>query len=367
MKGSSFWKFASPILFLVFALPLMAAESSPSARVLAFYYGWYGNPETDGAYHNWNHAIADSSGRSFPGGDDIGANYFPEAGTYSSNDPVTLDRQMRELKRARVGAISVSWWGKGHRTDRSIPLLLEAAHRHGLVLNFHIEPFGGRNAATTGQAIRYLVDTYGTHPAFQRLPEYGNRPLFFLYDSYLTPATEWSDLLTAGKPDSIRGTKYDALVIGLWVKKGDGDAMLKARFDGFYTYFGSNGFTWGSNSSNWAQLAKFAEEKKLIFIPSVGPGYIDTRIRPWNHITSRSRAAGKNYRRMFEAAIEARAPLISITSYNEWHEGTQIEPAVPKSIASFTYLDYTPLKPDSYLDLTAELVGQFEDAHPRSK
>ena len=27
-----------------------------------------------------------------------------------------------------------------------------------------------------------------------------------------------------------------------------------------------------------------------------------------------------------------RARLVSITSFNEWHEGTQIEPAVPRQI-----------------------------------
>ena len=30
----------------------------PSSRVHAFYYPWYGNPETDGKFENWNHAVA---------------------------------------------------------------------------------------------------------------------------------------------------------------------------------------------------------------------------------------------------------------------------------------------------------------------
>ena len=63
-----------------------------------------------------------------------------------------------------------------------------AAHAHVLHVCIHIEPFGGRNAKTTGQAVRALIDRYGSHPAFFRSPEAGNRPLFFVYDSYLTPA-----------------------------------------------------------------------------------------------------------------------------------------------------------------------------------
>jgi hypothetical protein len=30
---------------------------------------------------------------------------------------------------------------------------------------------------------------------------------------------------------------------------------------------------------------------------------------------------------MWRGALRARADLVTITSYNEWHEGTQIEPA----------------------------------------
>ena len=358
-------RFAGNVVNLLALSSVLNVEirgAEPSDRIIAFYYGWYGNPATDGAYNNWNHAVADDSGRRFPGGDDIGANFYPEAGTYSSNDPETLDRQMLELRSARVGVISVSWWGKNHFTDRAIPRLLDAAHNHGIRVNFHIEPFGGRNALSTREAIHYLVDTYGSHPAFHKLTEYGNRPLFFLYDSYLTPSAEWAEILTPGNANTIRGTKYDAVVIGLWVKKNDGDSIKKAAFDGFYTYFGSDGFTWGSTSSNWPALSEFAAHSKLLFIPSVGPGYIDTRIRPWNNSTTRDRAGGKYYEKMFSAAIATRPPFISITSYNEWHEGTQIEPARPKKIESFTYLDYSPLKPNAYLDLTATQVDQYEKA-----
>lgn len=338
----------------------LAAE--PSRDVIAFYYGWYGNPATDGEWRNWNHAVADDSGKRFPGGEDIGANFYPEAGAYSSAEVETLDRQMLELRRARVGVISASWWGKDHMTDRNMKRLLDVAHTHGIFVNFHIEPFGGRNGKTTKEALRYIIDTYGKHPAMHRMTTDGgtNRPVFFLYDSYLTPAEDWAEVLTGGKPESIRGTKYDAVMIGLWVKEKDGAAIKKAGFDGFYTYFGSDGFTWGSSSKNWAAMAKFATGNSLLFVPSVGPGYIDTRIRPWNNSTTRDRSNGRYYEKMFKAAIAVKPEIISITSYNEWHEGTQIEPAAPKKIEGFTYLDYSPLSPTAYLDLTAELVGGFE-------
>lgn len=54
--------------------------------------------------------------------------------------------------------------------------------------------------------------------------------------------------------------------------------IRQARFDGFYTYFASESFTYGSTWQNWRSLSRFARLNRMIFIPSVGPGYIDTQV-----------------------------------------------------------------------------------------
>ncbi len=354
-----FWKLIAASCLVLYS----HGAVSPSERVIAFYYGWYANPAPDGAYDHWDSPVfergASSNPKRFPGGDNIGSNFYPQAGCYSVNDPKTLDRQMRELRAARVGVISASWWGEDSFTAKNLPRLMDAAQAHGLRVCIHLEPFGGRNAKTTGRAIRHLIDKYGTHPAFFRLDP-GSRPVFFVYDSYLTPASEWSQLLSPAGKESIRHSKYDSVVIGLWVKENDGQFMTNGNFDGFYTYFAADGFTYGSTTKNWPKLARFAREHNLLFAPSVGPGYIDTRIRPWNGSTTRAREGGRYYDRMFQAAVDCAPELISVTSYNEWHEGTQIEPAAPKKFEGFTYEDYRPLQPDDYLERTAGWVKEFE-------
>lgn len=50
-------------------------------------------------------------------------------------------------------------------------------------------------------------------------------------------------------------------------------------------------------------------------------------IRPWNDHNSRSRADGAYYSNGWTRAIQSHPHIISVTSYNEWGEGTQIEPA----------------------------------------
>lgn len=348
---------------LVFLFAMVArAGDLPTERCHAFYYGWYGNPETDGRWVHWDHPVAartpEQEHTCVPP-EDIGADFYPARGLYSSNDPATLKGQMEELRDAGVGVVAASWWGRGEYTDRNVPLLLDAAGAAGLAVCFHIEPFGGRNAATFREALAYLEAAYGEHPALYRDADRGNRPLVYVYDSYLTPAEEWASILDPAAENTIRGTELDAIVIGLWVKKPDGGFMLRGHFDGFYTYFATEGFTYGSTWSNWKRLGDFARKNGLIFIPSVGPGYEDRTIRPWNGRNSRARENGAYYDRAFTFAIESRPDIISITSYNEWHEGTQIEPARPFEATGRTYLDQEERSEKWYLERTGTWLKRW--------
>ena len=337
------------------------ADGRVSRRAHAFYYPWYGNPQTDGAYAHWNMTQVVKEGRPvrYPGGDDIAANFYPQLGCYSSDSEADIAAHMRMLRRAGVGVLSTSWWGIDDYTDRILPKLLDGAAKYGIKVCFHIEPFRGRNARTTREAIVYLIDKYGSHPAFYRYGEGQGRPLFYVYDSYLTPAQEWATTLSPDGAASIRGTRYDSVVIGLWVKEREEAFMLEGGFDGFYTYFATEGFTYGSTPANWPALARWARDNGKLFIPCVGPGYDDTRIRPWNDANTRLRAGGAYYDREFAAAVDVGPELIAIASFNEWHEGTQIEPAVPKVVGDYRYEDYGPRDAEYYLYRTRVWIERY--------
>jgi glycoprotein endo-alpha-1,2-mannosidase len=351
-------------------IPLLTPPQDVDSSVIAFYYPWYGAPQTDGHWLHWNHEFLPHWEKRvtdrFPKGrhkppEDLGSTYYPELGPYSSRDPSVIDAHMRQLARAGVGSLAVSWYPRGLADDHGqpesadglVPTLLDHAHAHGLKLCLHIEPYANRNALSVKNDLSYISRTYGTHAALLR---HGRRqlPVVFVYDSYLVPATSWATVFRSGAAASVRGTAIDAVVIGLLLK-GDAaerDALVASGFDGFYTYFASRRFTFGSEWKHWPQLAAFATQHELLFVPSVGPGYDDTRVRPWNGQNTQSRRRGAYYNESFAAALSTHAPLVSITSFNEWHEGTQIETAV----AHQGYPDYGGGGEQFYLQLTRALV-----------
>ena len=93
-------------------------------------------------------------------------------------------------------------------------------------------------------------------------------------------------------------------------------------------------FAWGSTLSNFATIASAAKRAHMEWIPCVGPGYDDTAVRPWNAPNTRARGnagdgakRGRYYREGWTAALRDRPRSVAVTSFNEWHEGTQIEDA----------------------------------------
>ena len=336
-------------------------NNSPDKRVFGFYYNWYGNTETNGKEIHWAHNVIQQKNYKgpveiIPGGENLASNFYPQLRNYSSSDSTIIAAHMKMMARARIGVVAVTWWSNSDYGKGILPMLMNEAQRQGLKVCFHIEPYSGRTAQSVRENIKSILVQFGQHPAFYRM---NGKPCFFIYDSYLIPAEEWATLLQPNGNITIRGTELDAVMIGLWVKKSEEEYFIQSGMDGFYTYFAATGFTYGSTPSNWKHLQQWANDHSKIFIPCVGPGYIDTRVRPWNGVTTRNRDGGRYYDNMFKEAIACKAPFIGITSFNEWHEGTQIEPAVPFECPDFKYLNYEPCKPGFYLDRTAYWISKW--------
>ncbi|HNR18447.1 MAG TPA: glycoside hydrolase family 99 protein [Bacteroidia bacterium] len=355
--------FMLSINFLLF-VNAPAQNNQLNYNAVCFYYNWYGSVQINGKPYHWAHIVMkqndkDTATSFFSAEGNIGANFYPEAGEYSSADSSIVDLHMRQIAKAGIGVLAVTWLGKDDYTFNSVLVVLNAAARYAIKICFQIEPVVRKTAFTTRFEMECIISKFGNHQAFYRNAK-TNRPLFFIYDSYVIDARQWAQVLTESGSHTIRNTSIDADVIGLWVTEKEEEFFLTSGFDGFYTYFASSGFTYGSTPANWKKMQQWAKQNNKIFIPSVGPGYLDERIRPWNAGNTKNRQNGKYYDDMFNALIKSGTQWVGITSFNEWHEGTQIEPAKPFMISDFKYEDYEPLAPDYYLNRTKYWLEKFE-------
>ena len=346
-----------------------------SYEVHAFYYPWYASQQFNGQWSHWNHNtiphwVIEINNRYPPKQhqppDDVAAKFYPSLGPYASNDPSVIRDHMRQLAYAGVGTIAVSWYPPNTKDDNAIlfvddfiPLILDIANEFEEKVCFHLEPYKDRSAKSVRDDLKYLITKldscysltvrYGDHPAFYR---YGGKPLVYIYDSYIVPSSEWRELLSPQGSITIRNTEWDVIALGLFVSATDCSNLVNGFFDGFYTYFASRDFVFGSSPSNWRVLKDCARKLSHpeLFVPSVGPGYDDTVVRPWNFRNTKHRDGGKYYQKMWEEALATDPTIVSVTSFNEWHEGTQIESAVKKQ----GYEDYGN-DPDFYLKLTRKV------------
>jgi glycoprotein endo-alpha-1,2-mannosidase len=276
---------------LVVAGAALADPARPAAtagpRVGIFYYPWWGTLDRDGSWLHW------SQNAHLPP-DDLPSSFYPARGPYSSSDPAVVRSQMREIARTGVDTVIVSWWGPGSMEDVRLPLVLREARAARLRVAIHIEPWTDRTPAAVGEAIRTLQGR-------------GIRE-FFVYDSSASPDEEWAAVLPTLDPVVVYA---NTTLVG----KARG-----AGFDGVYTYD-----VYIHSGGSFPRMCAQARTLGLMCAPSVGPGYDASRAT--GDIRRQPRKRGARYDAMWERALRAQPGMVTITSYNEWHEGTQIEPA----------------------------------------
>ena len=295
------------------------------SEVAIFYYPWYGTVARDGIWQHWQ-----QHGNSPPA--QIASGWFPVRGAYSSSDPAVVRSQMHEIAAAGVQTVIISWWGPGSVEAERLPAVAQAARAAGLHVALHVEPYPGRTPALLEPEIRAFEAAGITD--------------FYLYDSTTTSDADWHALNAR-----LSGVR-------LFANTNLPGKALAGGFAGLYTYD-----VYVYDGSSFTRICASARKLRLLCAPSVGPGY--DAFRATGDARRRSRARGATYDRMWRGAIRAAADLVTITSYNEWHEGTQIEPAkaigAPYASYDGAYGLVGRAAQNAYLDRTAFWVRRYHD------
>ena len=331
-------------VFLHEAMAVASPERGPreqdavSRMVLTFYYPWYGVPDGPGGAGRTVHW-----GRIDAANKDIAASTdYPTLGAYDSHDAKLIDQHCLWAKRAGIDAFIVSWWGHNSFSDRAMDKILDGCKRHGLTACIYYETVPRpRTAESAAEDIVKVLEKYGSHPSHLKVH---GKPVVFVYGRALQELglTAWLEAI------KIINAEYKGGVTPIGDQFSYGAARI---FDGIHTY-NTAGLLRGMEpgaARKWAAetypaWVKMGDEAGKISALTVIPGYDDTKIRKPGLAVKRY--DGELYRAQWEEAIKADPHWVLITSFNEWHEGSEIEPS----------LEYK----EQYIDLTAEYTKRFK-------
>lgn len=307
------------ITFIIFVLiifqfsPLNRAAKAYSPPVLAFYYAWFDD-------NTW--VSGQSAGNPAP--------------AYRSTDPATIERHVTQASNAGINAFVQSWYGpqeENNQTETNFRLLLDTAARYQFQAAVDVEVRGPffPDQASVQSALVSLLATHINHPAYLR---FNGQPVIFFWRQQRFSVDQWRAIRQAVDPDHNT----------LWIAEGVDLAYLDV-FDGHHLY----SIAWSGNPTaelnKWPPRIERVETQlgaNRLWVATAMPGYNDLNLNRGNSF-ARDREGGEFYRRTWAAAINSQPDMLIITSFNEWLEGTQIEPGEGYG--------------DFYLNLTRELAN----------
>jgi hypothetical protein len=307
------------VLVIALLLPRPAAARS-ERLVLAFYYAWYD-------LATWR------SGQT----PDLPATL------YASSDAHAMARQIEQAQRAGIDAFLLNWWGSGNPTDTNLAALLDLAAARGFRVGVDFDPNSPfmHTPADYAAGLQYLLETHARHPAYLRS---GGQPVLFFFNTGRISVDAWRQIRAQVDPQ--RET--------LWIAEGI-DLRYQAVFDGHHLY----SVAWANQIPPSATLPKWGQRVQRyntqrtaskLWVATVMPGYDDTHVRTNGFVVGRR--GGDYYRECWEAALASDADWVVINSWNEWPEGSYIEP-------SQTYGEL-------FLEITRDYVARFKAPRPTS-
>lgn len=338
--------------------PPEARAPRPPRLVLAFYYPWYGSPTGPGGKprgNSWVHwEGVDTDAKTI-----ASSTNYPVLGAYDSHDPTIIAEHCRLAKKAGIDGFIVSWWGNGTFEDQAMRPVLDGCKAAGLEACIYYEqvPRKGTPESVAGEIVD-LAKKFGSDPAYLTIDREGvSRPVFFVYGRAIEQLTidGWGKvrwILAARSSDAGAPRPFT-------IGDNFSDQALKA-FDGAHSYAPMGDWNaalkkgetlehWTARAMPW--WADHPREKGKLSTITVFPGYDDTKVRKPGMKVDRD--DGTLYRTLWDKAIAADPDWILITSFNEWHEGSEIEPSLEHA--------------EKYMDITAEGASRFKSKNTPQK
>lgn len=300
---------------------LSAAEPVNSQILLAHYMPWYeAKPVSQRWGWHWtmNHFDPDKQA---DGKSEIASHFHPLIGPYDSSDRHVLEYQLLTMKLAGIDGVIVDWYGLTDFRDyailhRNTTRMLETAERLQMKFVICYEDqtipalVEGKRIAVTDRVrhaaseIEWLGKYWFQSPSYVRL---NGKPVLLSFGQTGLTGAEWSECLKQSKVE-----------VNYFSQQFRRDAAVGA-------------FDWPTPSEPLQAFERFhrASGKWQMAIPVAFPRFVDIYAeagvgKSYGRLDDDQ---GQSFRKMLERGMQSKAPLIQIATWNDWGEGTQIEPS----------------------------------------
>lgn len=320
---------ALPVLTSVLAICLTvagrsasnAAEPSPPPKLLAHVMPWYATRSISGRWGwHWtmNHFDPEQEAN---GRRPIASTLYPVIGPYDSSDTSVLEYHLLLMKLAGIDGIIIDWYGltdvndyaELHRNttllvDMAKPLELEVAICYEDRTVLELQKKGlleqGR-AAHAAREIQWLAENWFT---LDHYIEYDGRPLLLSFGVANMTDDEWRETLQL------------ADVPVAYVSQAKRRPGASGVFD------------WPVPSQGLAAQERFLQTttNEPLTIPVAFPRFDDIYEQAGLHKSYGSIPddRGRTFTTTLRNAVTAGQPFVQIATWNDWGEGTSIEPSV---------------------------------------
>ncbi|UCG59744.1 MAG: glycoside hydrolase family 99-like domain-containing protein [Phycisphaerales bacterium] len=337
-------------LLLVILLSASAWTQQRDITVGVYYYPWYG-PGAGG--HGFHSTLREH----------LVPKQRPALGYYNSTDAEVIAAHIQQSVRANIHFWACSWWGPGSFEDTAIRShILAHASAGGLKYAILYESTGRLGSFSDPDYSRllpdftYLSSRYFNHPHYLRID---GRPVVFIYLTRVYFRNQGDQALAdlrAAFPtlyivaDDVFGRSYKSSYAAKW------DAVTA------YDVYGQTMQAFGSTQAALSRLEEILNNARAAangvnvgLIPFACPGFNDRGVRaghpgaPRYFQDDRRSTEGDFFRSMLRDVVVPQADplaknMLMITSFNEWHEDTQIEPTA--GTGGTTALDDSPAGTD---------------------
>jgi Glycosyl hydrolase family 99 len=314
------------VALLVFGPHPLQAQPTPSTthtppRILAHYLPWYmAKPHSQVWGWHWTMGTFDPDGHS-GGPPTIASHYHPIIGPYDSGDPDVLEYHALLMKLAGIDGVVIDWYGTVDYLDyavnhRNTAAFVKQAALTGLEIAVCYEDQtipklvsagrldAGKRVEHARDEIRWLGEHWFALPAYLKVK---GQPVVLSFGQSGLTDVEWQDVLAGGAFNLIYLSEHQRRKAAAGAFDWPSPRVRPSAQDEFY-----------KNVAHWPVGMAVA-------YPRFHDIYEQAKVHPsWGSIDDNG---GKTFSTTLAKALRSGLPLVQISTWNDWGEGTMIEPS----------------------------------------